>query len=134
MNHLIPLRRHGPRLMLGVLVGACLLSIDPAAAQPPPPWVWGPVPPGPFFGAPAPPGPVPIPPPAPIPGPDPFDPPVPVPGATATSSTDRCLVVVPGQNDRRFIVTASARVDPGIFREPRVQGLPVRRARSSVRR
>ena len=134
MNHLIPLRRHRPIITLGALVAVCLIGVDPAAAQPPPGF-WNPgqpLPPGPFFGAPALPRPVPIPPyrmpvPPQVPLPYTFAPGAPWPGMTGP--TDRCLVVAPGQNDSRFIVTASADIDPGIFREPRVHGLPVRPAR-----
>jgi hypothetical protein len=43
-----------------------------------------------------------------------------------TGSTDRCLVVSAPQNDARMIVTASAAIDPGMIKESRVQGLPIR--------
>jgi hypothetical protein len=134
MNQFILLRRHIPLRTAGALVIACLLCADLAAAEPPP-WVWNPgqpLPPGPFFGAPALPRPVPIPPyriplPPQVPNPYTLAPITPLPGMTG--STDRSLVVASGQNDPRFLVTASPGIDPAIIKEPRVQGLPVRPAR-----
>jgi hypothetical protein len=77
-----------------------------------------PVPPrGPFFGVPALPSPIPIPmmPQFPVP-------PV-LPEIATTGPTDRCLVI-PAPIDPRSLKVAAS-VDPGIFKEPRVQGLPV---------
>jgi hypothetical protein len=134
MSYVIPLRRHRSLPTLGMLVIVCLMHADLAVAEPPPGF-WNPgqpLPPGPFFGAPAIPRPVPIPPyrvpfPPQVPNPYTLAPITPLPGMSG--STDRCLVVASGQNDPRFLVTASAGIDPGIIKAPRVQGLPVRPAR-----
>jgi len=92
------------------------------------------VPRRPFFGAPAVP--------SPFPSPSPFSfsfpnvPQVPVPPALSgfgvTSPTDRCLVI-PSPIDPRSLKVAAS-IDPGIFAEPRVQGLPVARPEWRPRR
>ena len=118
---------------LGTVVIVVVLSGDLAAGEPAPGvWVPGPppVPPrGPLFVVPAIPSPIPIPLPIPNRPPFPLRFPFSYPYAAVTpvpGSTDPCLVVASPETDSRFVVTASAAIDPGFIKEPRVEGLPIR--------
>jgi hypothetical protein len=127
MSKLIPMRGSRPLRALGSVVVAAVLSGDLAAAEPPS-RDWHPrhrLPPrGQFFGVPALPSPIPVP--FPIPFPLPLPPELAERGVTVTGPTDRCLVIVPPSIDPRFVKTAATSIDPGIFAEPRVQGLAIR--------
>ncbi|MEA2630693.1 MAG: hypothetical protein QOE66_912 [Chloroflexota bacterium] len=111
-----PLRVLGMVVVLEAVLGGALAAAEPLPRHrlprhPVPPW-------GPFFGVPALPSPIPMLPLFPVP-PD-------LPQIATTGPTDRCLVI-PAPIDPRSLKVAES-VDPGIFKEPRVQGLPVRTA------
>jgi hypothetical protein len=132
----IPVRAPTLLFALATVLVAAVLCVDLAAVEPPPAsWAWRPgpaVPPrGPFFGGQVLPSPIPFPNPNPFPFPlqpqFPFPKGLP-PGAFepgATGSTDRCLIIA-SEIDPGFLKTAAGGIDPGIFKEPRVQGLPIR--------
>jgi hypothetical protein len=130
MSKSIPMGGSRPLRALGAVVVAAVLSGDLVAAEPPSrDWQrLRPVPPrGPFFGVPAPPSPIPNP--FPIPNPNPFALPEPLAPELweqgVTGPTDRCLLIAP-PIDPRSVRTAASTIDPGIFAEPRVQGLAIR--------
>jgi len=130
MRNAYAIRRLRPVCTLGsaAFLGAVLGGELAAGAPPPRDFVPGrPVPPrGRFFGPPAIPSPIPAPYWFPVPEGNPnLAPLLPVvPGLGVTGPTDRCLVNPPSI-DPGSIKTAAS-IDPGIFAEPRVQGLPIR--------
>jgi hypothetical protein len=120
MREPTPMRAPRPLCALGLVVvlvavpGGVLTAAEPIPRRPtPPPW--------PFFGGPA------------VPSPIPFAfpnlPRLPIPPGLpqfgAGVPTDRCLVVARPIDPRSLKVAASMSIDPGIFAEPKVQGLPV---------
>jgi len=128
MTKITPLRGSTTIYSTGLAAAVVVVLAGPLSAGEPPPHPWLPAfpspPRGPFFGAPALPSPIPLPFVPQYPRlPQSAIPPLPS-QANPDVSTDRCLIT-PSEVDPLSIKEAAS-IDPGIFKEPRVVGLPIR--------